>query len=368
MKLLVFELNSFHVDLLPMYTQLFPAAFGDDHLDVQYFVLPRLVKRARGFVGDGVRELNSPMLRWVLPSKRLRSFYYRRRVQWIVDRSDATAVVFNTIEPVAYFRVFRSLRHPLKLGVVHNPHREGIDYEPRPANEIVLCLHDYNYRRLEAEKPVDGWLSPFFRGGGMPRGATPADTTEIAVQGVVSFNRRNYRMLVDVCREFANTPHPPSILFNILGDSTIRDGPALRESVVRHRLERFFRFHRWLSDTEFTEQLQRADYIMPLLHQDEGQYSANAKVTLAYGNSGAYGIPLLLHRDLATEWGLPDDTCVTYAGVDELAQTLAQSLRDDMAAHASCYRQFVDAKIRENRDFLRRLVRHHQTFSHARSG
>ena len=217
MKLLVFELNSFHVDLLPMYTQLFPAAFGDDHLDVQYFVLPRLVKRARGFVGDGVRELNSPMLRWVLPSKRLRSFYYRRRVQWIVDRSDATAVVFNTIEPVAYFRVFRSLRHPLKLGVVHNPHREGIDYEPRPANEIVLCLHDYNYRRLEAEKPVDGWLSPFFRGGGMPRGATPADTTEIAVQGVVSFNRRNYRMLVDVCREFANTPHPPSILFNILG-------------------------------------------------------------------------------------------------------------------------------------------------------
>ena len=123
------------------------------------------------------------MLRWVLPSKRLRSFYYRRRVQWIVDRSDATAVVFNTIEPVAYFRVFRSLRHPLKLGVVHNPHREGIDYEPRPANEIVLCLHDYNYRRLEAEKPVDGWLSPFFRGGGMPRGATPADTTEIAVPG-----------------------------------------------------------------------------------------------------------------------------------------------------------------------------------------
>ena len=59
----------------------------------------------------------------------------------------------------------------------------------------------------------------------MPRGATPADTTEIAVQGVVSFNRRNYRMLVDVCREFANTPRPPSILFNILGDSTIRDGP-----------------------------------------------------------------------------------------------------------------------------------------------
>ena len=261
--------------------------------------------------------------------------------------------------------MFRNLKHPLKLGIVHNPLRKGIDYEPRPDNEMILCLHDYNYRLLETKKPVDGWLSPFFRGRHARERAVPTETTEIAVQGVISFNRRNYRMLVDVCRELANKARPPSILFNILGDSTIRDGPALRESVVRHRLERFFRFHRWLSDTEFTEQLQRAGYMMPLLHQDERQYAADAKVTLAYGNSGAYGTPLLLHRDLATEWGLPDDTCVTYAGVDELAQTLAQ-ISDD-TVRAARYSQFVDAKIRENRDSLRRLVQHCRAFSYTRS-
>ena len=344
-----------------MYQELLPALFDDRDLQILYFVLPSLVTRARGFVGDTVYSLNSPWLRYALPTKGLRGSYYRRRVQWFVDRHDARAVVFNTIEPAVYFPVFRGLRHPLKIGIVHNPRRKGINYKARPSGELIFCLHDYNYQLLQSEELVDGYLSPFFRGFEAADTFSLADDTEIAVQGVVSFNRRNYRMLVDLCRELLKNPAPPRVIFNILGDSTIRDGPALRELVSEYGLQGFFRFHPWVPDTEFAAQLRRAHYIMPLLNRDEGPYAVGAKVTLAYVNSGAYRKPLLLHRDLAEQWSLPENTCVTYSNLEDLVRTLSRGIgnRLDLARR---YERFVGEKITENRTFLRRLAREHEAF------
>ena len=196
MKVLVFELNSFHMELLPMYQPLLPSLFDNRQLDLQYFVLPSLVERAREVVGEQVFPLNPPRLRYVLPAKRLRAAYYLRRIQKLVDRLDPVAIVFNTVEPPAYLRVFRQIRHPIKIGIVHNPRRAGIDYERRGSGELIFCLHDYNYRLLEKDTPVDGYLSPFFRCRDLPAATAPKDRLEIAVQGVVSFGRRDYPMLV----------------------------------------------------------------------------------------------------------------------------------------------------------------------------
>ena len=60
MKVLVFELNSFHIELLPMYQPLMPSLFGDRELDIHYYVLPSLVERARDVVG--CRSMRSPHL------------------------------------------------------------------------------------------------------------------------------------------------------------------------------------------------------------------------------------------------------------------------------------------------------------------
>ena len=46
MQLLVFELNNFHLELLPMYQPLMPSLFGGQRLDIHYFVPPGLVDRA----------------------------------------------------------------------------------------------------------------------------------------------------------------------------------------------------------------------------------------------------------------------------------------------------------------------------------
>ena len=83
MKVLVFELNSFHVEVLPTYPALMPSLFGD-RLDIDYFVLPALAKRVRAAIGAHVHRLNSPHLRYILPTKPLRARYYRWRIQRII--------------------------------------------------------------------------------------------------------------------------------------------------------------------------------------------------------------------------------------------------------------------------------------------
>ena len=187
MRLLVFELNSFHTELLPMYQPLLPSLFGDQKLDIDYYLLPTLVSRARDMVGSRVEALNTPLRIFALAPRSFRTQYYRKQVQRLVDRLQPEAVLFNTIEPPEFFHVFRELSHPLKIGVVHNPRRKGIDYGPRAAGELIFCLHDYNYRLLEQDKPVDGYLSPFY--GGLNSSWVPASDgcLQIAVQGLVSF-------------------------------------------------------------------------------------------------------------------------------------------------------------------------------------
>ena len=141
MKVLVVELNSYHLELLPMYQSLLPSLFDNRRLDIHYFVLPGLVERAREVVGNQVFALNAPLLRYFLPPKTLRAAYYRWHIQRLIAQLEPVAVVFNTIEPPAYLRVFRQVRHPTKIGVIHNPRRAGLERARRGAGELIFCLH-----------------------------------------------------------------------------------------------------------------------------------------------------------------------------------------------------------------------------------
>ena len=362
MKLLVLELNSFHLELLPMYERLVPSLFGGGPVTADYFVLPAFVEQTKSAVGGHVHALNIPALRFAFPTKRSRALYYRWKIQRLVDQLRPRAVIFNTVEPPAFLQVFRRIQHPLKIGVVHNPRRPGIDYHRRGSGELIFCLHDYNYQLLQEDEPVDGYLSPFYRYLNVAAVTRAEDFTEIAVQGVISFNRRDYPMLVDLSRRLVQRSRRPPVIFNILGDASLRDGPRLQRLVQQRGVAEWFRFHVGLPDREFFGQLARAHYVMPLLKPDDSTYAGSAKVTLAYGHSGAYGVPLILHRRTATVWGIPDDACVTYDKIDDLADRLVYGL-GDRAALAAKYRAMIATKIEQNRVCLQRLARQHPAFA-----
>ena len=366
MKVLVFELNSYHLELLPMYQPLLPSLFENRRLDIHYFVLPALVERAREAVGNQVFSLNTPRLRYLLPTKHLRAAYYRWRIQRLVDQLDPVAMVFNTVEPPAYLRVFRQIHHPTKIGIIHNPRRAGLDHARRGSGELIFCLHDYNYRLCAKEELVDGYLSPFFKYRDLAAARVPDDRVEIAVQGVISFARRDYPMLIDVCQLLAKRSTTPPVRFNIVGDADIRDGPKLRQMVAERGLDQYFRLHSWLADKEFFEQLGQADYIMPLISPGRGAYAEQAKVTAALGHAGAYGTPLLVHREIATLWGIPDDGCVRYSTTEDLGEMLVRGL-GHRARMVQRHREVVAEKIRQNLDFLAELASSHPALRSART-
>ena len=211
---------------------------------------------------------------------------------------------------------------------------------------------------------VDGYLSPFFKYRDLPTEDLGNDPIEIVVQGVISFNRRDYPMLIDLCRQLSDRPPQPRVVFNILGDADIRHGPRLRQMITDHRLDVLIKVHSWLTDAEFFRELQRAHYVMPLVAPDAGPYASGAKVSASYGHSGAYGKPLILHRATAELWGIPDNACVTYTDQVDLSQALLHL--DGWAERTRQYRAVIDDKIRENQAFLRSLADSHEDFAHAR--
>lgn len=363
MTLLVVELNSFHLELLPMYRPLLPSLFGEQ-LDIRYVVLPTLVDRARDIVGNGADALSPRWLKYVLPLKPLRAIYYVRRIQQLIDRIQPAAVLFNTIEPVAYFRVFRQIRHHLKIGVVHNPKREGIDYSPRASGELIFCLHDYNYHLLEPDKPVDGYFSPFFKYREVDTAPRSNRPLEIAVQGVISFNRRDYTSLLSLCEHVTRHSGVGDIVFNIVGDARLRDGPTLVRLVRERGLGEWFRFHAGLSDSQFFDELAQADFLMPLLNARSDSYAGAAKVTAAYGHSGAYRTPMILDRETADLWGIPDDACLAFERLDDLADRLA-SAAGERAEMATRYGRLIEQKIHQNRSFLQMFSRQHPALAGA---
>ena len=135
--------------------------------------------------------------------------------------------------------------------------------------------------------------------------------------------------------------------------------------VAERGVRDFFRFHSWLPDEEFFRALQRAHYVMPLLNPVSGAYAGTSKVTNAFGHSGAYGTPLLLHRETATQWGVPQSACVTYSSPDELENVLTHGVDDD-GARASAYRIVIAEKISENRRMLREIASTHPVFAAVR--
>ena len=180
-------------------------------------------------------------------------------------------------------------------------------------------------------------------------------------QGIISFSRRDYPMLVTLCQQLARRSPTATVQFNILGDADIRDGPKLRQRVADLGLGDYFRLHSWLPDRDFFQQVWRADYIMPLVSPRQGTYADNAKVTNACGHSGAYSTPLILHREVASLWGIPESACVTYAGTEDLGDTLLRGL-DDRFRHAQRYRAVVAEKIRQNLAVLENVAHNHQAF------
>ena len=106
---------------------------------------------------------------------------------------------------------------------------------------------------------------------------------------------------------------------------------------------------------------------MPLLNAQRDSYAGAAKVTAAYGHSGAYGVPMILHRNTAELWGISDEACVPFDRCADLVDQLAGGV-SDRAVVAACYRELIARKVEQNKAFLQTLAREHPTLHRGHRG
>lgn len=344
-KVFVFELNSYHTETFPIYENLLPSLLHDD-IQVEYFVTEERYE-------DTLATFKNVHLlcpRWLSPFIRhlqLRVPYFRRRINALVTEQKPDMVVFNSIEPERNYKVFKKINAPKKLGLVHNPKKSGI---VRGENECYFVLSRLLYENFKDKLPLDGYLLPYFRQFVFPPKKEDARVL-VAVQGIISFKRREYAFLIEAAKVMREQG-VANVIFNIIGSKTHKDGPEFFKMVQDAGLSDYFLFYDKLDDREFFEQIDASDCIMTLLHEKQQKYY-HEKTTASLSHAAAYGKPLLLYRENAKAWDMTDVTALIY----DDAQTCIRVLSDKASIQAvtTHHIEVTDTIINENIARLKEL-------------
>jgi len=352
MRVVVVEPHGYHTFFLRMYAELLPSLLGTDELDIRYIVRRKLVESTRALLGPGAL-VESPGVGPVDlgPGNPVGSAWFKFRVSALIRRHAPDVLIFNTLDSGPAQTLFRRLPADVKVGLLHNPHALR-SWRPG-AGELIACLHRHDYEAMRDALPITTYFSPYFLPEYQRQQPKEDTLLRVAVGGVISFDRRDYELLVQVAALLAARGVVDQVVFDIVGESKIRDGPRLRRLVEAGGLGDFFQFHSGLTDGEFFQRLSDADFICALVHPRKGPYG-KGKVSAAYGNSGALGRPLLIHGAVARRIHLPESVCATYEDADDLVGIIlsGRALAEELTAP---YRKYVLGELAANRDHLSRV-------------
>ena len=348
LSVLVLELHPYHTHNFSVYSNLLPSLFHCSNVSIEYCVLPEVI--------DNLVFPDKKLVHGLFPSKtwqavlskiRLRSVYLILLIRLLSFLKKIDCVILNTLESAADKRIFRSINTKLKIAIIHNP---GAIKIKREKNALYFCMNEYIFDEIAGLALLDGYLLSYFRPVEFPV-RVKQDDLIIGIPGSVSFNRRDYYFLIEVCLMLAQQEKPgKKIVFNIIGDIRDKDGKELRRLIEERKLGRYFRFHEEIDDKEFSREVYECDLLMPLLGEAHARYRS-VKNTATLSHSARYNRPLLLRKMDAECWDIPLDGCVIYDEADDLAELLMgmDSVSDDIS---SAYQRYINAKISKNRELL----------------
>jgi len=92
---------------------------------------------------------------------------------------------------------------------------------------------------------------------------------------------------------------------------------------------------------------------MPLIGDTNTRYRS-IKNTATLSHSARYHKPLLLQLEDAKCWKIPQQSCLIYADINDLAKLLCQSKSADEKIK-NAYQSHIKKKIEKNRNLLNRI-------------
>lgn len=350
-RIVIFEFNDFHTGIFPIYHQYLPALLNDKHLKLTFFTVPHAVKELQE-TGINVQPITSGLFHYILKKLHLMPLYLKWKTQKIIKCYKPDVVIFNSIEPYCNFELFRQVlsKKHINIAILHNP--ELFEKEDKPANCLYFVLSDIIYKKYL--NSVDGYMLPFMASQHILSKQYALEKERlimVGIQGHVDFYRRDYLFLIEISKEFKKR-RINRCVFNIIG---CLHKEQLEAVVKEENLSMYFIFHSHLIDQQFSEEINRCDYIMPLLGKEHQKYYKD-KATTSLFFSAAYNKPMILTEENARAWCLPENVAITYTDLNSALDVFV-NISVDMAL-ADEYKSYIDHKIEENLAVLSQFKQH----------
>ena len=352
-KVFVVELNHYHTETFAMYKELLPSLINSRDLDIYYYVIPSKVQCLNYAPHDRIHKITNSAIRYFVSKTGLRSFYFTFQIKSLIRNHRPDLLIFNTIEPRRYLKVFRAVDHVKKIGIVHSPFEKGIEHNHDSSKELLFCLNDYNYNYLVNKIEVDGYFLPMFRNFIFTYKIPQTDKIKIAVQGIINFSKRDYPLLIEIAKRLNQMKGSPKLVFNIVGNIRFKHGPELNTMIRREGLDNYFILHGPLNDEEFFKEIYESDFIMPLITRTDSDYF-NGRISASYSLSAAYNKPMIIHSHTAKSWWVPDDCCIAYTDMEDLLDKFSQISYIKQAVLLK-YEKLINDKIDKNKIFLNEI-------------
>jgi len=243
-SVLVLELHPYHTHNLSIYSNLLPSLVYCNTLNIEYYVNPKVID---SLIYPEKQHLHRlfPSVFWdkMLAKFRLRTAYIILLVKLLCLLKKTDCVVLNTLESTADKRIFRSINTKLKIAVIHNP--DVIDVK-REKNALYFCMNEYVFQGAKNSAPLDGYFLSYFRPMEFNETVT-SEVLTIGIPGGISFARRDYLFLIQLCLKLAEHENSErKIIFNLIGDINMKDGPEFRRLTEKNNIDKYFRFHEGL--------------------------------------------------------------------------------------------------------------------------
>jgi glycosyltransferase involved in cell wall biosynthesis len=209
----------------------------------------------------------------------------------------------------------------------------GLTQHLRTSRNAVLTLTRPGMHTLQTHFDVAGWIMPVYFG----EFEEPATYTNLVVPGEVNYERKNFTSLIKAADEIRNLRD--DAVYIVGGARGFADAAQSGRQVQRLEAELAGRgltdkvlMTGYLPYGAYYNYIRRSRFIVPLIDEtiDGGSYLT--KMSAAVAQSLAFGVPMIINRKIATQFGLEFMICYED---------------DDLAAGIRQYHQLGEEPFRE---------------------
>lgn len=225
------------------------------------------------------------------------------RVRSFLLQQNLDSIILNTAQgsiPLKFFLLYFPKRFRF-YGIIHNVHKLETSLGQKIISRKVrsyFVLSKYQYLHIMGSKKLSfNYFNPSFFPAYKNHEkilVEKGDEMWVVIPGTLEYKRRDYNFLIDFLKNFPME----NLKFILLGNGSKGDGEVIINKVKEHKMERFFIFFDdFVPNNLFQFYLQKADYLLPLIHPEtEGSENyTKYKISGIFPLSFAYDIPLLCH-------------------------------------------------------------------------